>query len=497
MNNGIHKLLIVGGGSAGWMAAALLSRMLPKLSISLVESPLVGTIGVGEASIPPLTHFNQLLGISEAEFIAATQGSYKLGIEFENWGAKGERYMHAFGSIGKSLGATDFHQLWLRQQAAGDSTDFWRYSLNYQAAKANRFSPNAQLQGSPLAPLVHAYHFDAGLYAQMLRRYSENKGVNRIEGHITQVMQQDGRIASVVLDSGQTLSADFFIDCTGLAALLIGKTLATEFEDWGHFLPCDRAIAVPTQRTEPLQPYTRSIAHEAGWQWRIPLQHRTGNGMVYCSEYWSEDEATARLLANLDAPILAEPRLIKFRTGRRQQQWQQNCLALGLASGFLEPLESTSIHLIHSGLVRFIRLFPTDMDGGACREEYNRQSRAEFEQIRDFIILHYHLNRSRHGHSSAFWQHCATMDIPASLKHKLDLFAQGGQVFRHQDELFSEAAWQQVFLGQGLLPAHYHPMADTPAAADLSQYLKDMGKVVDATVAAMPSHTDFLRSLAR
>ncbi|MBY6186823.1 tryptophan 7-halogenase [Marinobacter hydrocarbonoclasticus] len=494
-----QKVVILGGGSAGWMTAAMLAKTLGhSIELTLVESEQIGTVGVGEASIPPLALFNRALGINEAEFMAATQGTIKLGIQFEHWGQPGDAYLHAFGPMGKDLALTPFYQLWLRSHhgTPDDVSDFWRYSLNAQAAKANRFAPLQRIEGTPLAGLTHAYHFDAGLYAAYLRRYSEQRGVLRIEGRVERVgLNHSGAIETLHLASGQSIEADLFIDCSGISARLIEQALNCGFEDWSHWLPCDRAWAVPTRNPETLRPYTRSIAHEAGWQWQIPLQHRTGNGLVFSSRYISEEDAKAVLLSSLETEPLASPRLIRFRVGRRRKQWHRNCVAIGLSSGFLEPLESTSIHLIQSAIMRLVKLFPRSAgEVTVLREEFNRQSRIEFEQIRDFIILHYHLNQRG---ESPLWQHCRTMPLPDSLTHKLALFRQSGRLIRHQDELFTEAAWQQVLLGQGMTPQSWNPMADGVSEAQLSEYLANLRTLMDHTVAGLPEHQRFLERYCR
>ncbi|EJI86701.1 tryptophan halogenase [Alishewanella aestuarii B11] len=492
--NQVRRVLIVGGGTAGWMTAAMLARILgEQILLQLVESDSIGTVGVGEATIPAIQHFNAALGINEAEFLRETKGSIKLGIQFENWGRQGDSYMHAFGPVGRQLGMASFHHFWLAAKARGDQSSFWDYSLNYQAAKAGKFNPQSQLPGSPLPGLQYAYHFDAGLYAAFLRRYSEQRGVTRVEGLIAHVEQQpSGDIATVVLTDGRVLAADLFIDCSGLRALLIEQTLAAGYDNWQHWLPCDSALAVPSEARYPIVPFTRSIAHGGGWQWRIPLQHRTGNGLVYSSRFLDDEQAKQTLLTNLDAPALAEPRKISFVTGRRKQQWRHNCVAVGLSSGFLEPLESTSIHLIQSAVVRLVQCFPATRDMVALSAEFNRQSQLEFEAIRDFIILHYHLNQ-RTDHP--LWQYCREMDLPDTLAQRLDLFRQSGQVFRQQDELFTEVAWQQVMLGQNTYPISHHPLAEGLTATQLSGYLSDLQQVVSKTVMALPTHQAYLQNL--
>ncbi len=485
------KVVIVGGGSSGWMAASMLARLMgQQLDITLIESDDVGTVGVGEATIPPIAYFNKVLGIDENEFLRETGGTFKLGIEFDGWHTPGKAYMHAFGRIGKDMGLAGFHHTWLRAKAAGHVSDYWDYSLNYQAAKANKYQPLATIPNTNLQGLVHAYHFDAGLYARYLRKLSELWGVTRQEGFIEKVNLNptSGCIDSVTLKSGQAIEGDFFIDCSGFRALLIGDALKTGYEDWRHWLPCDRAMAVPCERVDPVMPYTRSMAHGAGWQWRIPLQHRTGNGLVYCSDYYTDEQARELLLSNLDASPTGDPRPIKFVTGRREKQWYKNCVALGLASGFLEPLESTSLHLVQSGIVRLMKLFPRQQMNQIDIDEYNRQSQIEFERIRDFIILHYVLN----DRPEPFWQRCREMPIPDTLAHKIELFAQSGRVFREQDELFTDIAWYQVMMGQGVMPRAYHSLADSLSEQQVEELLSSLSTLVNGTVSQLSTHNDYL-----
>lgn len=490
----INKVVIVGGGTAGWISAALLVKMLGKsIQITLVESEEIGIVGVGEATIPPVIHFNEGLGIDEASFLKATQGTIKLGIQFENWGQQHDSYMHAFGNFGKDYPFCTFHHFWLKARQQGLSQDFWDYSFNYQAARQNKFTkldtiPQVNLQG-----LVYAYHFDAALYANYLRQLCEKMGVQRVEGKIQQVdtHPDSGFVTQVRLEDGQQIGGDLFIDCSGMHALLIEQTLNTGYEDWSHWLPCDRAWAVPTAKVEPLVPYTRSIAHQAGWQWRIPLQHRTGNGLVFSSKYWSEEAAREHLLANLDAPALAEPRLIKFRTGRRLKQWHRNVVSIGLSSGFLEPLESTSIHLIQSGIIRLVKNFPHLGIKEAEVAEYNRQSKIEFEHIRDFIILHYKLTQRT---DSKFWRDCQQMAIPEDLSRKMALFKETGKVYREQDELFSPIAWVQVMLGQGMLPEDHHPIVNALSTEQLTELLQYLKTIYAGTAEKLPTHAEFLQA---
>lgn len=480
-----QRLVIAGGGTAGWMAAAAFTRLLGKeVDVTLIESSEIGTVGVGEATIPTLVFFHKLLKINEQEFMAQTNATFKLGINFENWKDLEHAYLHAFGVTGKDCWAAGFQHFWMRGLKEGLATDFGDYCLERKAAEANKFAhlPNNGLN--------YAYHIDATRYAGFLRNLAEKEGLRRIDSTIKEVTtrEQDGFITSLTLASGEVIEGDFFVDCTGFKGLLIEKALHTGYEDWSHWLPCDSAVAVQTESVGEPIPYTRCIAHEAGWQWRIPLQNRVGNGMVFCSNYFSDDEVIEKLLNNVEGKPLNDPRVIHFRTGKRRKQWNRNCLALGLASGFLEPLESTSIHLIQQGIVRFLRMFPT---AGIVQEdidEFNRQADFDIEHIRDFIILHYHVtNRT----DSPFWRHCRQMDIPASLRHRIDLFKKTGRVFREGSELFDDS-WQQVMIGQGLMPQSYHPIVDTMSRQELETLLNSIKQGIEKTVAKLPSHQDYI-----
>lgn len=480
-----QRLVIAGGGTAGWMAAAAFTRLLGKeVDVTLIESSEIGTVGVGEATIPTLVFFHKLLKINEQEFMAQTNATFKLGINFENWKALEHAYLHAFGVTGKDCWAAGFQHFWMRGLKEGLATDFGDYCLERKAAEANKFAhlPNNGLN--------YAYHIDATRYAGFLRNLAEKEGLRRIDSTIKEVTtrEQDGFITSLTLASGEVIEGDFFVDCTGFKGLLIEKALHTGYEDWSHWLPCNSAVAVQTESVGEPIPYTRCIAHEAGWQWRIPLQNRVGNGMVFCSNYFSDDEVIEKLLNNVEGKPLNDPRVIHFRTGKRRKQWNRNCLALGLASGFLEPLESTSIHLIQQGIVRFLRMFPT---AGIVQEdidEFNRQADFDIEHIRDFIILHYHVtNRT----DSPFWRHCRQMDIPASLRHRIDLFKKTGRVFREGSELFDDS-WQQVMIGQGLMPQSYHPIVDTMSRQELETLLNSIKQGIEKTVAKLPPHQDYI-----
>jgi tryptophan halogenase len=488
------NFVIVGGGSAGWMAAAALAHALKGVHrISLIESEEIGTVGVGEATIPPLQFFNKVLGINEREFVRATQASFKLGIEFRHWGRTGQRYFHQFGEFGANIDGISFHQFWLRLKANGHPHPLSDYSPAAIAAQQGRFLPPFPTMPKDMPQLAYAYHFDAGLYARFLRGYAEQRGVVRHEGRIVQVDRhgESGLIAGLRLHDGRTLSGDFFMDCSGFQGLLIERTLETGFEDWSHWLPCNRALAVPCERNEEgLVPYTRSTAHQAGWQWRIPLQHRTGNGHVYCSNYITDDEAARVLLANLDARPLAEPRLLRFTTGRRKKFWNGNCVALGLAGGFMEPLESTSLHLVQAAVFRFLSLLPSGSIDPAAEDEFNRLSIAEYEQIRDFIILHYVANRR----DEPFWRDCRHMAMPDTLAHRLELFRSRAKVARHDGQLFADASWVAVMLGQGIEPQRWDPLADIMSLAELEQKAEGLRNNLHAAVAYMPSHRQFIEN---
>lgn len=490
VNNTIKNVVVLGGGTAGWISAALLKKVLgDTINLTLVESEQIGTVGVGEATIPPIQVLNQVLGLDEKKFLKETQATIKLAIQFENWGAKGESYFHTFGAPGKSIAFCHFHHYWTRAKQLGHDFDLWDFDLNYHCAQNGKF---AHIRAKdPILELPYAYHFDAGLYAKFLREFAENMGVKRIEGKVEDVFQdpKTGFVTSLRLQGGQGVSGDFFIDCSGFRALLIQNKLGVGYDDWTHHLPCDRAIAVPSQRFAKTLPYTRSIAHEAGWQWRIPLQHRNGNGLVYSSSHLSDDKAAEILLNNLDSDAIGEPNFIKFTTGRRRKQWSRNVLAVGLSSGFLEPLESTSIHLIQSAIVRLIQLFPHNGINPAEVAEYNSQSKIEFEQVRDFLILHYHLNRR----DEPFWRDRREAEIPDSLAHKMALFEENGKLFRQQNDLFLEASWLQVMLGQGLTPKDYHPLANAYSEKQLLDMLQRVQKIKREPLSQIPSHDEFLR----
>lgn len=485
---------IIGGGTAGWMSAALLSRFSENgYKVILVESEDIGTVGVGEATIPQINLFNTALGIDEDEFVRETQGTFKLGIEFVDWHRKGAAYMHAFGAVGRDIGIVPFQHYWHRARSLGKAKDLRHYALNEMAALGGRMQRGPLRTTDRLGDMPYAFHFDAGLYAAYLRRYAEARGAQRIEGKITtaDLDPETGHVTCVRLEDGQGVSADYFIDCSGFRGLLIEEALKTGYDDWTHWLPCNRALAVPCAHgSSEITPYTRSTARDAGWQWRIPLQHRIGNGYVFCSDFISEEDARATLLANLDGAAQAEPRLLKFVTGKRRKFWNKNVIAVGLASGFMEPLESTSIHLIQSSLSRLLKMLPGKQVNPAVADEFNRQADFEFERIRDFLILHY---KATERDDTPFWRHCRDMAIPDTLAAKIELFRANGHIFREHEELFTEVGWLQVFVGQGVLPEGHHPLADDVEEKDLADYMETLELLIAREVRQMPSHMDFIR----
>jgi len=493
----LARVVIVGGGTAGWMAAAALSRFFNdgKRTVTLIESDAIGTVGVGEATIPPLRSFNAMLDIPEDEFLRETRGTAKLGIEFVNWGQVGDRYFHPFGSHGQDLHGIAFHQLWLREHArsgVAGAADIGAYSMCTAAARMGRFARPSATAQTVVREIAYAYHFDAGLYAAYLRRLAERQGMTRIEGQITHVTRdgETGDVASVTLENGTTVAGDLFIDCSGFRGLLIEEALETGYEDWSRWLPMDRALAVPSRSPGPPDPFTRATAHSAGWQWRIPLQHRTGNGHVYSSGFMDEDEARQILLANLETEPLAEPRGLKFLTGMRRKAWNHNVVALGLSSGFIEPLESTSIHLIQNGLQRLFALFPDLPISPLERDEYNRGMHDLYEDVRDFIILHY---KATQREDSEFWRYVKHMSIPNSLTRKIELWRRRGRVFRENAELFAQPSWVAVMLGQNIWPEMHDPIADTLDEDKVAAAMAQMRAAYADVAARLPGHEEFLR----
>jgi tryptophan halogenase len=493
----VRQVTIVGGGTAGWMTAAALSQWLSKVEIRLIESEEIGTIGVGEATIPHIRNFLPLAGIDPLKMISETKATFKLGIQFVDWGAPGETYIHGFGKIGRDMLWLHPHQLWLAACARiPDKTlPFDAYAINCVASLKNRFCfPDKRNPNSPLGDIDYAYHFDASLFAKYLRNESETRGVTRVEGRIVEVVQhpESGFVEKVRLSDGREIGGDLFVDCSGMRALLIGDALGNAYEHWNKWLLCNRAQAVPSASVEPLTPYTRSTAHKAGWQWRIPLQHRIGNGYVYASELIGDDEVSDILLQSIDAEPLADPRPVRFAPGRRLKSWDKNVIAIGLSSGFLEPLESTSIHLIQTGIHRLLAMFPSTGFSAADVDEYNLQARTEYEDVRDFIIAHYKVTR-RSG--DPFWDHVRTMDVPDSLKARLDLFRSSGRFFKHNaQELFAEESWVQVLLGQGF-DMQADPVTQFVADDELAAFLVDLAEVIEDVASKMPDHGEFVGRL--
>lgn len=484
------RIVIAGGGTAGWMAAAAFARFLgPRYRITLVESEAIGTVGVGEATIPQIRLFNASLGIDENQFISATQASIKLAIEFVGW-TKGGRYMHAFGDVGRENGLLAFQHSWLRGLAEGVAKPLAPYSLNNAAALANKFQRGPARTARLLPEMPYAFHFDAGLYARFLRGFAESGGVERVEGRIVSVERdgENGDVTALKLDGERQVAGDLFLDCTGFRALLLGETLGAGFEAWSDLLPCDRALAVPSERARDFTPYTRATAHGAGWQWRIPLQHRTGNGIVYSSAHLSDDEAASRLLAGLDEKPLDDPRPLRFTAGKRTSFWKHNVIALGLASGFLEPLESTSIHMIQSAIERVLKLLPGKHVSQVQRDEYDRQTHLEYDRVRDFIVLHYWAN----DRDEPFWAERRAAALPDCLRHKIELWRASGQIVRGEADLFSEVAWLQVLAGQGIAASGHHPLADAPSHAEIAEYLELIELLNAREVGQMQDHASFL-----
>jgi tryptophan halogenase len=485
----ITRVVIAGGGTAGWIAAYALAKQLGALlEITLVESEEFGTVGVGESTIPTVRTFHQYMGIDEADFVRATGSTFKLGISFEDWARQGDRYIHSFGTLGRSTWMVDFHHFWLRARELGIASEVGEYCLEHEAAAAGRFGPSDQV------PLNYAYHLDAGLYGRYLRGLAEAAGVTRVEGKIAEVRQngESGDIEALVLETGQAVEGDLFIDCTGFRALLIGKALGVDFEDWSHWLPTDSALAVQTGATEPPPPYTRAITHRAGWRWKIPLQHRVGNGLVFSSAHMSDEEARQLLDDSISGEVLIEPRLIRFKAGYRRKVWVKNCIAMGLSSGFVEPLESTSIHLIMIAVTRLLQVFPLREVSGTVAERFNLQSSREIEGIRDFIVLHYRLNER----GEDFWRDFREIELPDSLAHRIALFEDAAHTFQDAHDLFRIDSWVQVMLGQRLTPRSHHPAVQLMPEAQLRDALSSLRSNIARAVQAMPTHEAWLGRLA-
>jgi tryptophan halogenase len=488
----IRDIVIVGGGTAGWMAAASFAKHLDKMkcNIRLIESEQIGTVGVGEATIPPIMDFIRLLGIAENEIVREVKGTFKLGIAYRDWTRPGDFYFHPFGPTGFGMGPISFPAYWLKMFLAGRASRLEDYSIQAMAAYANKFMRPVHAPNTPLNKITYALHFDASLFARYLRGFSQTRGVVRTEGKVKKVnlRPEDGFIASVTMENGETIAGDLFIDCSGFRGLLIEEALQTGYQDWTKWLPCDRALAVPTQNAGPPASFTQVTARDAGWQWRIPLQHRTGNGHVYCSGFISDDKARETLLSNLEGKALADPLPLRFTTGRRNKAWNKNCVALGLASGFLEPLESTSIHLIQRGIAMLLKFFPDRNFEPADIDRYNKIFEFEFGRVRDFLLLHY-THTERQG---AFWEHCRNIPLTDSLQEKIDLFKSHGRILREDTELFPAQSWLYVMIGQAIRPRGYEPTVDTIDETAIANNLKDISAVVKKCVDAMPFHQDFI-----
>lgn len=486
------KIVIVGGGTAGWMSAVALASIAKDniCTLTLIESDQIASVGVGEATLPHMKEFNDRIGINEADMMQQTNATIKLGIQFVDWGSIGNSYVHPFGKYGNQLGGSYFYQQWARAEKESLVKNIDSYSYAIECALQNRFEFPVTDSTYINSTYSYAYHFDASLYADYLRKLSQQKNVQRIEGKITQVHNSDaGSIKSVQLEDGRIIEGDFFIDCSGFRSLLLAQNIKSEFEDWSDWLVCDKAFAVPSEKTSPITPYTRSTAKKAGWQWRIPLQHRTGNGYVFSSNHISDDEAADSLLQGLDGKALADPKLIKFKAGRYKKSWVKNCLAIGLASGFLEPLESTSIYLIQVAIINFIKLFPQKSPDETVIDEYNRMIDYEYERVRDFLILHYHLNQRN---DSELWCYCRDMDIPESLRKKIAIFQKRGFIDNYKYGLFAQPSWISVFSGQGLKQQGFDPFAFNTPLRDVNVQMENLLAEIRNRVAAAPSHDAFL-----
>ena len=495
----IKNIVIVGGGTAGWMAAAAISKTVgcQTVNVTLVESEEIGTVGVGEATIPMISLFNNVLGLDENEFVRETNGTFKLGIEFVDWRKPGHSYFHPFGLLGVDMDGISFMHYWLRWKKAGGNLDYAKFNAETEAAAALKFMRTNHESGPMLMPKInYAFQFDAGLYAAFLRRYSEKRGVERKEGKIVDIKQDatTGHLDCVVLQNGETIRGDFFIDCSGFRGLLIEQVLQAGYHDWSHWLPVNRAVAVPCESAGKLLPYTRSTAREFGWQWRIPLQHRTGNGYVYCDQYISDDEAASQLLAHLDGRAQSEPKTLRFLTGMRKKCWIKNCLAIGLAGGFLEPLESTSIHLTQVAISKLLAMFPRDEFNEALIKRFNEEMETEYDTVKDFLIAHYKVTERE---DTPFWQYVKNMSIPDSLQERLNIFKKRGEVLARQTELFKEVNWFVVLVGQGLFPEGYHPVADAISADELRLRLTKIRTGIQNRINIMPGHADFIAANCR
>lgn len=492
-DSNIKNIVIIGGGTAGWMVAAAMARLLnhPEINITLVESDAIGTVGVGEATIPHLRLFNQLLGLHEDDFVKKTNATFKLGIEFVDWDALGKSYIHPFGPYGVPMGGLRFHQYWLRHQHLGNNTSIDQYNLQVLAAKAGKFSRPQNVKNSPLSTIEYAFHFDASLYVKFMREFSEKLGVHRVEGKVTSVDQdtETGFIEAVTLENGKTIKGDLFFDCSGFRGLLIDRTLKVGYNDWSAYLPCNSAIAQASEKDGDPIPYTRATAKSSGWQWRIPLQSRIGNGHVYCSDYMDDEEALNVLHNGMDTRPIGTPKQLRFKTGIRKNTWEKNVISLGLAAGFLEPLESTSIHLIQTAIARFMANFPDKHFEQANIDFYNKRTLLEYEQVRDFLILHY---KATDRTDSEFWNYCRSMEIPESLTERMNIYRSNGRLYRHDNELFGDASWFAVLHGQGVEAKGFHPNVNIMPEDELNRRMSEIERTWQACLESMPSHQEFI-----
>ncbi len=490
----IRKIVILGGGTAGWMVASGLSRLIrdKSVKIELVESETIGTVGVGEATIPHIVYYNRLLGLQEDDFVRKTNATFKLGIEFVNWGRIGESYIHSFGPYGVPMEGIHFHHFWLRHRQGNNAPHIDDYNLQILAAREGKFQrPDKSKPGSPLSTIEYAFQFDASLYAKFMRDFAERNGVKRTEGKVVEVSQraEDGFIESLKLDNGKVVEGELFIDCSGFKGLLIEETLRTGYDDWSAYLPCNRAVARACEKVGPATPYTRATAKEAGWQWRIPLQSRTGNGHVYCSEFISDEQAVESLNSDLDGKPISDPNFLRFTTGIRKKTWNKNVVSLGLAAGFLEPLESTSIHLIQTAVARLMTNFPDKSFNQPDIDYFNRRTLLEYEQVRDFLILHYYATQRD---DSAFWNYCRNMEIPETLKDRIAVYLENGRLYRHDNELFAETSWFAVMEGQNFRPKRYHPVAEYLPQNELDSRMAEIRRATLRCAEVMPTHERFI-----
>lgn len=492
-NDAIENLIILGGGTAGWMAAAAIGKVFKQspMNIMVIESSEIGTVGVGEATIPEIINFNNALGIDEKEFIKFTQGTFKLGIEFVDWSDPGKSYFHPFGRYGNTIGSVPFFHYWQRLQNLGKAKPLPEFCLPILASWKNKFTKPLNIQNSPLSEIDYAYHFDAGLYAQFLRKFAESCGVKRVDAKVCSVNKNShsGYIESLVLESGDVMAADFFVDCTGFRGVLIEEALHSGYDDWSYLLPCNSAVTAPSETLDPLPPYTRATARSAGWQWRIPLRHRTGNGYVYCNKYLSDDEAAQTLLSNIQGEVMGEPKHLRFKTGVRRKHWNKNCVAFGLSAGFLEPLESTSIHLIYEAIANFLGMFPVKNIQQELVDKYNTLQIRNFTNVRDLLIFHYWANK-REGQ---FWEDCRRIDLPERLQNKVDIYQGSGRILREDNELFSDISWISVFLGQGVTTSHFNPIANAMPLEKLQAQMQGIGEVIGNSANHMPDHAEYLK----